>query len=155
GRKGDLTQTGAILGTPSYLAPEQATGRNQDVGPATDIYALGAILYEMLTGRPPFQAESVLATLEQVRCQEPVPVRRLQPKVPRDLETICLKCLHKDPQKRYPTALDLAQDLQRFLNGESILARPASLAERSFRFAKRQPALAALLGVGVLALVGS
>jgi serine/threonine protein kinase len=127
------TQTGAILGSPSYMAPEQAEARTRDVGPATDIYALGAILYELLTGRPPFKAATLLETLEQVRANEPVPPRRLQPGVPRDLETVCLKCLQKSPADRYASAEALAEDLNRFLEDEPISARSLTLFDRVTR----------------------
>ena len=139
------TQTGEIMGTPDYMAPEQASGRIKEIGPGTDIYALGAILYDMLTGRPPFQAPSVLEALELVRSQEPVPPSRLRVKLARDLETICLKCLQKEPHKRYASALELAEDLKSYLNGEPIRARPVSIFERGLRWSRRNPIVAGLL----------
>ena len=145
------TRTGVVVGTPSYMAPEQAAGRQQEVGPACDVYALGAMLYEMLTGRPPFRAESALETLQQVLVDDPVPPRRLQPRAPRDLELIALKCLRKKSRDRYATAEALADDLRRFLNNEPIRARPAPPWERAAKWARRHPAAAALVLAGVLA----
>jgi WD40 repeat protein/serine/threonine protein kinase/tetratricopeptide (TPR) repeat protein len=147
------THTGAIMGTPSYMAPEQAEGRVKDVGPRADVYALGAILYEALTGRPPFRGTTPWQTVLQVRDRGPVPPTQLQPGVPRDLETICLKCLQKDQARRYDSAHELAEDLRRFLAGEPIHARPVGTIERALKWMKRRPATAALVGVSSLALV--
>jgi eukaryotic-like serine/threonine-protein kinase len=146
------TQAGTILGTPSYMAPEQASGDADKVGPPADVYALGAILYDMLTGRPPFTGTSVLETLDMVRHVEPVPPTQLAGKLPRDIETICLKCLQKDPAKRYATAGELADDLRRFLDGKPILARPVGPVERAWRWAKRNPWVAGL-GTAVAVLI--
>jgi tetratricopeptide (TPR) repeat protein len=138
------TRTGSILGTPSYMSPEQARGETHNVGPAADQYALGAILYELLTGRPPFHGTSVLDTLDQVRQKEPVPPSQLQTKVPRDLETICLKCLEKDPARRYSDVAALREDLRRYREDKPIVARPVCQAERLWRWCLRNRAVAAL-----------
>ena len=148
-----LTLSGIRLGTPSYMAPEQVSGKAGTIGPATDIYALGAILYEMLTGRPPFRGETAAETERQVIHEEPVSPSRLNTKVPRDLETICLKCLSKEPQRRYASAAALADDLRRFGEGRPIQARPVGWRERSWRWCRRNPTVAALL-ITALALVG-
>jgi serine/threonine protein kinase len=132
-----LTVEGAVLGTASYMAPEQAAGRVHEIGPAVDIYALGAIFYELLTGRPPFRAESWKETIDQVLYDEPIPPTRLQSDVPRDLETVCLKCLEKDPSRRYASAAELADDLGRILEGRPVVAVPLSAKERLARFALR------------------
>jgi serine/threonine protein kinase len=145
------TQSGAVMGTPSYMAPEQAQGRVRDIGPGTDIWALGAILYELLTGRPPFKAQTALDTVLRVISDEPVSVRRLQPRTPPDLETICLKCLQKEPAKRYASAQYLAEDLQRFLGGEPIKARRVSLPERAAKWVRRRPTVKAFLWMAGLA----
>jgi serine/threonine protein kinase len=151
GDAGDAqTRSGAVLGTPNYMAPEQASGKNKEIGPAADVYALGVILYELLTGRPPFRGETILDTLEQVRTREPLPPGRLRPKLSRDLDTICLKCLQKEPRKRYESAAALADDFRRYLTGEPIQARPIRAWERGLKWAQRRPALAALLVVSVL-----
>lgn len=149
----NLTQSGQILGTPGYMAPEQATGRTDLQGPGTDIYSLGAILYFLLTGRPPFQAASTLETLDQVVRQQPVSPRDLNPSVPRDIETVCLKCLSKEPRQRYFSAQALAEDLQRFVQGRPVVARPTGRLTAMWRWCLRNRTVAALLAGFVASLV--
>jgi WD40 repeat protein len=145
GPTGPVTRDGVILGTPAYMAPEQARGAGEGVGPAADVYALGVILYELLAGRPPFRAATALDTLLQVVHHEPVPLTRLVPSVPRDLEAVCLKCLEKDPRNRYATAVALADDLGRFRDGRPTLARPPGLAGRGLKLARRRPLVTGLV----------
>ncbi len=143
------SQTGDVVGTPGYMAPEQARGEKSVSVPA-DVYGLGAILYCMLSGRPPFVAAKASDTLLQVLTQEAIPVGKLQPSIPRDLETICMKCLEKEPEKRYASAQELAAELQRFINGEPIMARPVTRVERAWRWAKRKPVIAGLSATAAL-----
>jgi hypothetical protein len=147
------TLSGTVMGTPNYMAPEQARGKSKQIGPAVDTYALGAILYELLTGRPPFKADSALDTVLRVLRDEPVPPALLESKTPPDLERICLKCLEKDRTRRYASALELAEDLGRFQRGESVRARPVGPVTRSWRWCRRYPAVAGLIAAVVVALL--
>src|SRR5262249_31710349 len=149
-----MTASGETMGTPSYMPPEQASGRAREVGPRSDVYSLGAVLYCLLTGRPPFQASSVVETLQQVLSQEPVPPPHLNPGLPRDLEPMRLKGPQKEPHKRSPTARALADELGRFLGGQTIRARPVGALERAWRWCRRRPAVAASLAAVLLSLAG-
>jgi serine/threonine protein kinase/tetratricopeptide (TPR) repeat protein len=148
------TESGQIMGTPCYMAPEQAMGHTRDVGPTADVYALGAVLYEMLTGRPPFKGETPIETMRQVVEDEVVPPRRLVPKVDRDLETVCLQCLKKEQARRYPSAVALAQDLECYLAGTSINARRTPLWERGVKLARRRPMATLLCTLSLIATIG-
>jgi Protein kinase domain len=150
--EGALTWTGDALGTPSYMAPEQANATVGPVGPGTDVYGLGAVLYELLAGRPPFRAGTALETIQQVLSLDPIPPSRSNPKVPRDLETVCLKCLQKEPQRRYSSAAALAEDLRRFLLGRVVEARPVSPLERAGKWIRRNRWVAGLGTATLLAL---
>ena len=145
-----LTQSGVVMGSPSYMPPEQAAGRHGDIGPASDVYSLGAMLYELLTGRPPFRGATAMATLHEVMEAEPTAPRRLKADIPPDLETICLKCLEKSPSARYPTARALAEELDRFLKGEPIQARPASAVRKAVSWARRHPGILAAVAAMVI-----
>jgi serine/threonine protein kinase/WD40 repeat protein len=149
----DLTATGQILGTPSYMSPEQAAGKTREIGPLTDVYSLGAILYALLTGRPPFEGSDVISTISRVIFEEPTSPRQHNPQVDKDLETIVLKCLQKDPSQRYSSARELANDLDRFLKDEPILARPVSSIESVWRWCRRNRAVAALTASTTLLLI--
>ena len=152
------TRSGVPIGSPAYMAPEQASGRLREHGHGTDVYALGVILYELLTGRPPYRGESDLETLRMIADLDPPSPRATRPNLPRDLETIVLKCLEKEPSRRYPSALELTADLHRFLDGRAVHARPVSIWQHVGKWARRRPmhaALATVLGVGVLAILAA
>ncbi|MEM7316416.1 MAG: serine/threonine-protein kinase, partial [Planctomycetota bacterium] len=147
----DLTQTQDVIGTPAYMAPEQASGARDQLGPATDIFSLGILFYELLTGLVPFRADSAVETLRLITEHEPIAPRVLQPNVPRDLDTICMKCLAKQPHERYTTAEELAGDLRRYRNNEPILAKPPGPIARAWKWSRRHPGLASAVGIGAIA----
>ena len=149
----EMTGTGQILGTPSYMSPEQAQGDAATVGPAADVYGLGALLFALLTGRPPFQGASPVETIQHVIAAEPPRPRSLNPSVPRDLETICLKCLEKSPAKRYASAMVLKEDLDRFLDDRPILARPVGIIEKTYRWYRRRPVIGTMAATLVVLLI--
>ena len=149
----DMTLTGQVLGSPNFMAPEQAEGHSQAIGPASEVYSLGALLYHLLTRQPPFQADTLTLLLKQVMASDPVPPRQLNPSVPQDLETICLRCLEKEPRRRYQTAQDLADELGRFLAGQPVLARPVGFAGKAWRWCRRQPVRAGLIAALVVVFV--
>src|SRR5262249_43645860 len=151
--EGGITWTGTGVGTPSYMAPEQASGKVEQIGPATDVYGLGAVLYELLTGRPPFRGGTALETFRQVLSDEPVSPSRFNPHVPKDWESVCGRGLEKDPRWRYSSAAELAEDLGRFLLGQVVAARPVGNWERVGKWIRRKPAVASLSAAAVLALV--
>src|SRR5205823_14693911 len=148
-----ITKTMAVLGTPSYISPEQAAGKTKDLTVAADVYGLGAVLYELLTRQPPFAGGTTLETIRQVLEKEPRRPSDFNPKVDRDLQTVCLKCLEKDPKRRYDSAAALAEDLERWRRREPISARPSSAIEKAIKWVRRHPAGAGLIGSGLLALL--
>ena len=150
-----LTATGQVLGTPSFMPPEQVKGETAEIGPASDVYSLGATLYALLVGRPPFQSATAVDTLKQVLERDPVPVREFDASVPKDLETISLKCLEKPIARRYQTACELADELNRFLTGRPILGRPVSRTERAWRWCKRNPTVAVLSATAASLLIAT
>ncbi|MGF1581305.1 MAG: serine/threonine protein kinase [Gemmataceae bacterium] len=150
----NITQTGEVLGTPSYMAPEQAAALHGEIGPATDVYSLGAVLYKMLTGKAPFEGSTPMQIVLRVLDEEPVLPKKLRPKIPNDLQTICVRCLQKDPRHRYPSAQALAEDLKAYLSGEPIQTRPIARWDRLIRWMRRRPLAAALAGIGTVATLG-
>jgi hypothetical protein len=151
----DATRTGAVLGTPAYMAPEQAAGRLADIRTTTDVYSLGVILYELMAGQPPFPGDNDWEIRQKIVHDDPPPLSRLRARVPRDLEAICLKCLEKIPSRRYQRAADLADDLRRFLDGRPTVARPVGWSGRAVRWARRRPAAAGLTAISLLTILAA